>query len=181
MSRPTTKTELLNAADKSWKKLNTLIASLTEEELTTPFAFPESKKEAHWKRDRNLRDVLVHLHEWHELLLRWIAANRAGESKPFLPAPYNWKTYGLMNVVLWQKHQNTSLEDAKRLLADSHAKVMRLAQEFSDEELFQRGAFPWVGGSTLGSYFTSNTASHYEWAMKKLKAHVKNCREKNPE
>lgn len=33
----------------------------------------------------------------------------------------------------------------------------------------------WVGGSTLGSYFVSVTASHYDWAMKKQKAHRKNC------
>jgi hypothetical protein len=26
-----------------------------------------------------------------------------------------------------------------------------------------------VGGSTLGSYFVSATASHYEWAMKKIR------------
>ena len=34
----------------------------------------------------------------------------------------------------------------------------------------------WVGGSTLGSYFVSTTSSHYDWAMKKLKAHKKNCK-----
>ncbi|WP_414437359.1 hypothetical protein [Clostridium perfringens] len=27
----------------------------------------------------------------------------------------------------------------------------------------------------MGSYFFSATASHYDWAMKKLKAHRKNC------
>jgi hypothetical protein len=41
--------------------------------------------------------------------------------------------------------------------------------------LFSRSVYPWVGGSTLGSYFVSVTASHYDWAMKKLKAHKKNC------
>ena len=34
----------------------------------------------------------------------------------------------------------------------------------------------WVSGSTLGSYFISSTSSHYDWAMKKLKAHRKNCK-----
>ncbi len=40
---------------------------------------------------------------------------------------------------------------------------------------FPKGVYQWVGGSTLGSYFVSNTASHYDWAIKKLKAHRKNC------
>lgn len=109
-------------------------------------------------------------------MITWIQANQAGDNKPFIPAPYNWKTYGEMNVAFWQKHQNTSLEDAKKMLAESHAKVLSFAEAFSDEELFSKGVYAWVGGSTLGSYFTSVTASHYDWAMKKLKAHIKNCK-----
>ena len=61
------------------------------------------------------------------------------------------------------------------MLADSHREVMELAESLSNEELFTKGAFKWVGGSTLGSYFVSNTSSHYAWAIKKLKAHRKNC------
>jgi hypothetical protein len=46
-------------------------------------------KEAHWKRDKNLRDVLVHLYEWHQLLLNWFNSNQNGDTKTFLPEPYN--------------------------------------------------------------------------------------------
>ncbi|MDE5938428.1 MAG: ClbS/DfsB family four-helix bundle protein [Lachnospiraceae bacterium] len=176
MGRPTTKADLLTAAAENYAKLNEMIAGMTETELHTPFDFSgNAKKEAHWKRDKNLRDVLVHLYEWHQLLLTWVHANQRGDSWPFLPKPYNWKTYGDMNVVFWKKHQNTTLEEAKELLHKSHAEVMELAETFSNEELFSKGVFPWVGGSTLGSYFVSNTSSHYDWAMKKLKAHKKNC------
>ena len=118
MSRPTSKTDLTAAAAENYQKLNTLIAGLTEKELAVEFDFSadEKKKEAHWKRDQNLRDVLIHLYEWHQLLLNWVQANRNGEEKPFLPRPYNWKTYGEMNVFFWKKHQNTSLEEAKEMV-----------------------------------------------------------------
>lgn len=53
---------------------------------------------------------------------------------------------------------------------------MDLAQIFSNEELFSKGTYDWVGGSTLGSYFVSVTSSHYDWAMKKIKAHQKKCK-----
>lgn len=180
MSRPTTKDELLKAAAENYAKMNELISSLTEEQLSTPFDFSGDvkKKEAHWKRDKNLRDVLIHLYEWHMLLLNWVKANENGENKPFLPEPYNWKTYGEMNVKLWEKHQNTSLEEAKALVEKSHSETMELAEKFSNEELFTKGYFKWTGGNALGSYFVSDTSSHYEWAMKKLKAHIKNCKEK---
>lgn len=176
MARPTTKADLLAAANENYEKMQEMIAGMTEKELNTPFDFSNSaKKEAHWKRDKNLRDVLTHLYEWHQLLLTWVAANQRGDNWPFLPRPYNWKTYGDMNMMFWKKHQDTTLDEAKTMLQKSHAGVMALAETFSDEELFSRGVFPWVGGSTLGGYFVSNLSSHYDWAMKKLKAHKKNC------
>lgn len=179
MSRPANKTDLLHAAADNWEKLDTIFSSLSEKELSTPFDFSGDvkKKEAHWNRDKNLRDILIHLYEWHQLMLQWVQSNRANENKPFLPEPYNWKSYGDMNVGFWQKHQNTSLEDAKKMVRESHERTMSLAEEFSNEELFSKGVYKWVGGSTLGSYFVSVTSSHYDWAMKKLKAHIKNCKE----
>ncbi len=141
-----------------------------------PLTFPATaKKEAHWQRDKNLRDVLIHLHEWHLLLLNWVAANQRGDFRPFIPRPYTWKTYRELNVRFWEKHQNTSLEDAKQLLEKSHAEVMNLAETFSNEELFSKGIYKWVGDSTLGSYFISTTSSHYDRAMKKINAHLKKC------
>lgn len=68
---------------------------------------------------------------------------------PLLPPPYNWKNYGEMNMELWRKHQDTSLEDAKAMLQKSHEETMRLAESFSNEELFSRDAFPWTGEMRL--------------------------------
>ena len=178
MARPQTKENLMIAAKENFEKLNILISKMSDKELTTPFDFSkdEKKKEAHWKRDKNLRDVLIHLYEWHQLILNWVESNQKGEEKPFLPDPYNWRTYGDMNVEFWKKHQNTSLEEAIRALEKSHKDVLELAEKFTNEELFSRKVYKWVGGSTLGSYFVSATSSHYDWAIKKLKAHQKNCK-----
>ena len=106
------------ASKENYEKLNCFISQLSEDELQTPFDFSRDpkKKEAHWKRDKNLRDVLIHLYEWQQLLLTWVHSNQEGHEKPFLPEPYNWKTYGQMNVAFWKKHQKTSLEEATRLL-----------------------------------------------------------------
>ena len=178
MVRPQTKENLMIAAKENFEKLNTLISKMSDKELTTPFDFSkdEKKKEAHWKRDKNLRDVLIHLYEWHQLILNWVESNQKGEEKPFIPQPYNWRTYGDMNVEFWKKHQNTSLEDATKALQKSHKEILKLAENFTNEELFSKKVYKWVGGSTLGSYFVSATSSHYDWAIKKLKAHQKNCK-----
>ena len=51
-----------------------MIVNRTEEEKSKEYDFSgdDRKKEAYWKRDKNLRGVLMHLYEWHQLLLNWL-------------------------------------------------------------------------------------------------------------
>ncbi len=176
MPRARSKNDLIKASNEQYRKLTDLTASLSEKELNTEFDFSNDPKktERHWNRDKNLRDIYIHLYEWHQLLLNWIKANESGSKKSFIPEPYSWKTYGDMNAEFWEKHQKTSLEDAKKMFEKSHREVLELAEKYSNEELFGRGVFAWVN-TDLGSYFVSVMPSHYDWAMKKLKAHRKNC------
>ena len=179
MARPTTKQALIQVANENYQQLMTLLESMSQQQLERTFDFNiENKKEAHWKRDKNTRDVLIHLVEWQHLLLNWVESNQKGISKPFLEEGYNWRTYGAMNVKFWERHQTTPYTDSLQALKESHAQTMVLMETFSDEELFTKGIFEWVGGGTLGSYFVSNTPSHYTWAIKKLKQHQKSMNNK---
>lgn len=175
MPRPQTKHDLILAANDKMKKLWMLIDSIPIENQNTDFIFDSDAmgKEAHWKRDKNLRDVLIHLYEWHQLLLLWVRNNQNSNMQPFLPQPYNWRTYGDMNVAFWEKHQDTPYEKSIEMLNVSHKEVIAMIEEFSNDELFSKDVFEWVGGSTLGQYCVSATASHYDWAIKKVKAHMK--------
>lgn len=166
MARPTNKQDLIVAANSQFDKLWKQIDSMPEEKRLGAFSFED--------RDRNLRDVLIHLYEWHQLLLNWIRSNQAGNMVNFLPEPYNWKTYPQMNVEFWKKHQTTSLDEVVVLLKESHVKVMKLIELLTDEELFTKKHFSWTGTTNLGSYCISATSSHYDWAMKKIKLHIKN-------
>lgn len=165
MARAKTKQELIEAAESQFDELWKLIDSMSADMQNAAFAFED--------RDKNLRDVLVHLYEWHRLFINWVRSNRAGNAAAFLPEPYNWKTYPQMNVGFWEKHQGTSLGDAKALLKESHAEVMELIRSFTDEQLFTKKYFPWTGTTNLGSYAVSAAPSHYDWAIKKLKQHIK--------
>ncbi len=178
MARPTTKKDLIEASNGNFEKLWDLIEKLSEKELSTEFDFSGNPKltEAHWKRDKNVRDILIHLYEWHQLFITWVQKNQSGEKADFLPSPYTFKTIADMNVGFWEKHQKTSYEEAVSLLKESHGEVMKLVESFSDEELFTKKHFSWTGSTSLGSYGISATSSHYDWAMKKLKTHKKNCK-----
>ncbi|MDP8079942.1 ClbS/DfsB family four-helix bundle protein [Phocoenobacter skyensis] len=175
MARPKTKEELVEVANINFEKLWQLIYSLTEKEFMTEFDFSANPKlkEAHWRRDKNVRDILIHLYEWHQLLLNWIIKNQAGEVVSFLPAPYTFKNIAEMNIKFQEKHRNTSYEQAVKMLKDSHNKVMDMVDSFTNEELFTKKYFSWTGTTSLGSYCISGTSSHYDWAIKKLKMHKK--------
>ncbi len=168
MARPTSKTELLEASQINFDKLQALIASLSPTEQEATFAFED--------RDLCIRDVLIHLYEWHNLLLSFIRRNLKGENAHFLPAPYTWKTYPDMNVEFWKKHQGTSLSESFDLLNTSHSEVMNLLETFSDDELFVKKYFSWTGTTSLGAYCISSTSSHYDWAMKKIRKHKRSLK-----
>lgn len=167
MARPQTKQDLLQAAQTNFEKMTDLIDSIPLENQEQIFPFDD--------RDRTIRDVLVHLYEWHRLLLNWVDANQNGRARPFFPAPYNWRNYGEMNLQFWKQHQHTPLVQAKQLVKSSHHEVLDLIDDYSTEELFTKKYFSWTGTTSLGSYMVSSTSSHYDWAIKKIKRFKKNC------
>ncbi len=165
MGRPITKQQLIEQSEENFNKLFTLINSMSIKEQEKSFSFED--------RDKNIRDVLVHLYEWHQLLLNWIKLNLSGQKSNFLPEPYNWKTYPQINIEFWKKHQATPYQNAITIVQTSHAEVMQLIDTFTNEQLFTNKYFSWTGTTSLGSYCVSATSSHYDWAMKKLKKHKK--------
>ena len=169
MPRPTTKQELIAAADSQFEKLWKLIDSMTAGEQDAAFAFED--------RDRNLRDVLVHLYEWHRMVERWHAEGTLNGGMPAVPGEgYTWKTLPALNMEIWKRYQDVPLDEAKSMLRESHAMVMNLIEGHTNDELFDRGVYKWTKTTTLGAYFVSATSSHYEWAMKKIKQHIKSLR-----
>ncbi len=176
MPRPKTKKDLIDLSNMNFEKLLKIIDNLSQKEFNTEFDFSNNPKlkEAHWSRDKNVRDVLIHLYEWHQLLINWINKNQNGEKVSFLPEPYTFKNIAPMNITFWEKHQNTSYEKSLELLKNSHKQVMNLIENFSNEELFTNKYFDWTGTTSLGSYCISSTSSHYDWAIKKINKHKRN-------
>ena len=115
MARATTKGDLITSANGQFDKMWKLIDSMSEERQKAAFAdeMATAGKETHWSRDRNLRDVLVYLYEWHQLLLRWIKAKLDGGYKTVLPEPYNWNTYPAMNVEFLEEASKHAIDTSK--------------------------------------------------------------------
>jgi hypothetical protein len=89
MPRPKDQETLLKVSENQFKILINLIEKMSDQEKQEPFCFnPEEQgKEAHWKRDQNIKDVLIHLYEWHVLLLKWVKSNQQGNHTTFSALP----------------------------------------------------------------------------------------------
>lgn len=161
MARPKNKTELLDLSKKNFESLMKFIENLSQEEQNNEF--PKGTM------NRNIRDVLMHLHHWHLMMLEWHTIGMKGE-KPDMPAKgYTWKTTPELNRWIWEKYNDTSLEDAKVNFKSSYKKIRSLIEKHSDEELFEKKRYKWTGTTSLGSYLVSVTSSHYDWAIKLIK------------
>ncbi|ETD23942.1 ClbS/DfsB family four-helix bundle protein [Helicobacter macacae] len=178
MPRPQNKDELIKAINAEFSKLCKIVDETPKDILNKDFINPLPSN----SRDKNARDVLIHLYEWQVMLQNFISNNldfKGGkftpkaEISPFLPPPYNWHTYPKLNVEIWQKHQSTDFESALDLLESSHQSILSIAQKFSDNELFDKKHFAFTGTTNLGSYVISASCSHYAWAIKQLKSGLK--------
>jgi hypothetical protein len=176
MSRPTTKTELVAAAAEQFGKLWKLIDSMPEDLQNAAFEFGDTsdRKEAHWARDKNLRDVLIHLYEWHQMVKKWHEEGTLKGGVPAVPGEgYTWATLPGLNMEIWKRYQAVPLASAKEMLNNSHNEIMMIVGSHTDGELFTKGVYKWTKTTTLGAYFISCTSSHYDWAIKKIKLHAK--------
>lgn len=161
MARPKTKQELIHLSGENFRKLNELIESYAKKDRITDFSSNTM--------NRNIRDVLAHLHEWHTMFLDWYTVGMSGE-KPSMPAEgYSWKSTSLLNKEIWTKYRDTSLERIRKKLNSSFQAVQKVMEAHTDEELFEKKRYAWTGSTSLGSYLVSATSSHYDWAYKLIR------------
>ena len=174
MAKPTHQAELITAMQDGYAKLYEQIDKLSAETAVAPFNFAADSKKCgvRWVNDRCLRDILTHLYEWQVLMREFVKNIREGHQRDYLPDEYR-KNYHEMDKMPVEKHQNTSLDEAKTLLAQTHQEMLGLVKSFDDNQLFSRGVFKCTYTTTMAAYFESVTTSPYSQATKILKTHAK--------
>ncbi|MBP7408630.1 MAG: ClbS/DfsB family four-helix bundle protein [Flavobacteriales bacterium] len=165
MSRPTTKKQLSEQSSARFAALNALIDGM-----------PQGEREREFRPgmlNRNIRDVLAHLHHWHSLFLQWYATGMNG-TLPDMPAKgYTWAQTRALNVAIQRQWRATPLKKVRSELNKSHAAVEAIIEQRSEVDLFTKRRFLWTGSTSLASYLTSATCSHYDWAMKVIRKGLK--------
>ena len=161
MARPENKQQLLELSNRYFDRLIDYINLLPLQEQTAEFA-PGTL-------NRNIRDVLAHLHHWHLMFLGWYSVGMKGQ-KPAMPAEgHTWKMTPELNAFIRDQYTDKSFRDVMILLRRSHLEARKLIEQHSNKELFDKGYYNWTGTTSLGAYLISATSSHYDWAYKLIR------------
>ncbi len=160
MLRPKTKDELIKMSQEGFRIIQQMIEELPARERVKTYHTKE--------RDKNLRDILFHLHAWHRLLLKWFQIDAEG-GHPVLPElGYTWDHLDELNREFWLEGQQHPFMDALELFENSHHTCMEFIQSLSEEAILTPHAFKFSKNPVMG-LLDGCMADHYHWAIEQIK------------
>ena len=160
MTRPTTRAELLDQAEREFERLFEIVDEVPASRLETPGACES------W----SVKDLLSHLDAWHRLFIGWEADGASGGTPDMPASGYSWKETPALNEHLQGLAAADVWDDVVAKLRESHDQVIDVIASYGDEDLFTKRRFAWTGSTSVGSYAVSATSSHYAWATKLIRA-----------
>ena len=165
MPRPKTKQQLIEQSEGSFQELMAYLETLSDEIISAEFKLGTL--------NRNVRDVMAHLHHWHLMLISWYEEGMNG-TQPKMPAVgYTWRTVPLLNQEINRKYKEYSYKRVITAFKRSHENLSSIIVRHNNDELFTKKKFKWTGSTSLAAYLISNTSSHYDWAIKLIKRSLK--------
>ncbi|MBI5965877.1 MAG: ClbS/DfsB family four-helix bundle protein [Chloroflexi bacterium] len=163
MPKPTTKTQIVETAQKERAALEELLSTLTPEQMMKPDVIGE------WA----VKDVLAHLFEWEGMVMKWYEAGVKGKVPAVPSEDYNWGQLPQLNHAIFLRHRDKPLAKIMKTFKASHKKIMKTIDNIPEKELFTRKIYKWANNNPLAAYFVSATSSHYRWARTEIRKKVK--------
>ena len=145
-----TKTNLLQNIAAARKKLETLVNSLTETQLTTPGLVGA------W----SVKDVLAHLAAWEQLTLERLNAGLGNRPLPMRPIKTD-EDVQWMNDKVYARNRDRALAAVREDFRIAHERLMEKVNGL-DKKLIQKTApMEWAGDRPVWLLIAVNTYIHY--------------------
>ncbi len=163
MPRPTNQIDLLTAAGDEFERLWAAVDTIPVADRERPGACEQ------W----SVKDLLSHLHAWHEMALGWESLGSAGK-QPAIPAEgYTFAETPALNQAIYERTKNDSWDDVVGALTGTHDALLAVIRSYEDSDLFEKKRYPWTRSTSVGAYMVSATSSHYAWASKLIRKFTK--------
>ncbi len=161
MSRPLTKPQLIEFANREYQRLLAFVAQLSESQRDSEPVYP----------DRTTKDIVAHVYAWQLLELEWYQDGMHGK-KPAIPAEgYTFKDTPALNEKLYLEYRNVSWKKLADQLHQTHQQLVAIIDAHTESELFTKKQYAWTGSSNMAVYLRSALSSHYVWASDLIRKH----------
>jgi len=166
MAIPQNKDALLKAINGHFDKL------LIELEALPETVTGEMSLEGHARNTlMSVANLVAYLIGWNELVLKWIAKDRLGETIDFPESGFKWNDLGALAQKFYHDYRELPyLQLLERLIKAKH-EIAAFVEASNDDVLYGR---PWYGKWTLGRMIQFNTASPYNNARGRLRKWSRN-------
>jgi hypothetical protein len=152
MEESVTKNEILTSIASEREALEKLITKLSHEIMLEP-GF-----EGNW----SIKDMLAHISEWEQMMIKWTQELLRGETPDRPPPGSDWADLDTFNESLFQKNKDRSLEDVLAMFFDSYPETYQIIANLSEEDLLNPDQFAWRAGDPLWHMVAANTWWHYK-------------------
>jgi hypothetical protein len=146
------KTQLLSRIQTARAPLDTMLAQLTEEQMTQPSVEGKS----------SVKDILAHITTWEQHLVRRLqAALQDGKAEVYVVAPGEPGDTDSVNELMFVQNQQLPL---RQVVSDFHQSLQDVLQSvgrISDKDLFDPKALAQVFGYPVERIIGSDTFVHY--------------------
>ncbi len=142
------KTQLLNDIRSSYTNLETVLAPLSAEQMTTPGV------NGSW----SIKDNIAHLSAWQRVLLNRLEAvrNNTAPSEEL----YDEETVDTLNERFYQQDTSRSLDDVLAEFRSLYQQVIEQVQALSNDDLNR--PLSWREGEPVWPTIVGNTNEHYQ-------------------
>jgi hypothetical protein len=147
MSEQKDKAQLLDEMNKSYAALEALLATLSEEQMTTPGVNSKG----------SVKDNLAHLVVWQQHELARQCALREG-----VEPPDEWAGLSVdeSNERIYEENKARPLAEVLAELRAGHQQLIETVEAISNEELNR--PISWLNGYAPWQYIAGNSSEHYQ-------------------
>ena len=152
------KAQLIEAITQEQVALQSLLASLTPEQMTRPGVY-----------DRlSIKDILIHLIAWEKMEIGWLQTSLRGET-PLRFAPGYVLSEGnrqqvmdSLNEHIFEQNHDKPLSQVLDDFQTVHAQLIELIQSLSYHDLTDPHRFDWWAGEPIYTSIAGNSYAHFK-------------------
>lgn len=122
----------------------------------------------------NIKDILAQILERQNMVKLWYDTGKTGEIPEIPMSGYKWNQIDEVYEIIYLQYKDHALEEILKLFDISHRSMISIIENEKAENIFTRGAYPWLKDTYLRSFLSPNTSGQYKWAKTEIRKWANN-------